>query len=270
MRQTAVAVDECPTWAHRNSGHQWNAFLDATTRWIPFGGAETNPDEFDVINDSVKAPKIFRHTFSFQEDFAPKNIANRDIPPIFRQKNRIDVTSEYVNTSDITIALDNSIELNNDILYLAVFNADQWKIVSWASINDGNATFKQMGNNNIVYLPVFYRDNKIIPAAPPFILTPKEKTPIIPNLSEKEYVSLKYYNKFYDIEWHIGRPKTGWKMELFYWDNQWISCGTQVVKADRVLTFKAPTDGLYLIRSYNFANTWQRIFTIENGEQVWF
>lgn len=58
-----AAIDECPVWAHRNSGHRWNAFLDDTGLWIPFSGAETNPDEFNVINDSVKAPKIFRHTF---------------------------------------------------------------------------------------------------------------------------------------------------------------------------------------------------------------
>ena len=264
-----VAIDECPIWAHRNSGHQWNAFLNKDLKWIPFGGAETNPDEFYTINDSVKAPKIFRHTFSFQNDFAPPLINKVNIPPIFQQENRIDVTHEYVSTSNVEVKLNTTTE-NNKILYLAVFNAEQWKIVSWSIIKNGVAIFKQMGDNNIIYLPVFYKKGEIISADDPFLLTPSEKIILTTNFTKKEQIFLKYYNKLYDIEWHIGKPNIGSKMELFYWNNNWVSCGVQVVEKDRTLKFIAPKNALFLIKSYDFENTWQRIFTLENGEQVWF
>ena len=66
-----IAIDECPVWGHRNSGHRWNAFLSENSDWIPFEGADKNPEEFNCINDSVKAPKILRHTFSSQKSFQP-------------------------------------------------------------------------------------------------------------------------------------------------------------------------------------------------------
>ncbi|MBL4879783.1 MAG: transglutaminase domain-containing protein, partial [Oleispira sp.] len=141
----AVAIDECPVWAHRNSGHQWNSFLDTNNKWIPFGGAEKNPDEFDAINDSVKAPKVFRHTFSVQENFGPPLENYNDIPQLFHNKTRIDVTKEYVDTLDVTIEITDNDLSPNDYLYLAVFNAEEWKIVSWAKLDKGKALFNDMG-----------------------------------------------------------------------------------------------------------------------------
>lgn len=266
----AVAIDECPVWAHRNSGHQWNTFLNSDSKWTPFGGAETNPDEFISINDSVKAPKVFRHTYSFQDNFGPpiENLA--DVPNVFHQKNRIDVTKEYVSTSNVTVNLEDNVIKNNGILYLAVFNAEQWKIVSWAKIENGRAVFNEMGNNNIIYLPVFYEKGVIVPSCEPFLLTPNSKIIINPDLNSKDLITLKNYNKFYDIQWNVGIPKTDWRMELLYWNNEWVSCGINTVKKDNQLHFKIPKDGLYLIKSHDWENTWQRIFTIKDNEQIWY
>lgn len=267
----AVAIDECPVWAHRNSGHQWNAFLDSNGEWVPFGGAETNPDEFQTINDSVKAPKIYRHTYSVQNDFGPPVEDFKNIPAVFHQKNRIDVTADYVGTSDVTIALENNIEGSNGILYLAVFNAEQWRIVSWARIKNGKATFPQMGNNHIIYLPVFYVNGKKIPASSPFLLSPNNKKTINADHESKKDIELKYYNRFYDIKWNIGVPKEAWKMELFYWEDKWVTIGNHMVGNDSLLRYdQVPTEGLYLIKSHDWQNTWQRVFTIKDGRQVWY
>lgn len=267
----AVAIDECPAWAHRNSGHQWNSVLDTNGKWIPFGGAETNPDEFYTINDSVKAPKIFRHTYSLQNDFGPPIEGFKNIPSVFHQRNRIDVTADYLSTSDVTIEIEKNIEDTNDILYLAVFNAEQWRIVSWANIKNGKATFEAMGNNNIIYLPVFYIEGKKIPASSPFLLSPDYKQVILADHESKEDVEFKYYNRFYDIKWNIGTPQNEWQMELFYWDKDWVSLGVYEVGKDSLLRYnEVPTGALYLIKSHDWQNTWQRVFTIENDEQIWF
>lgn len=263
----AVAIDECPVWGHRNSGHQWNAVLNNDGKWVPFGGAETNPDEFDAINDSIRAPKIFRHTYSYKKNFGPDITDKMNIPPIFHSKNRIDVTSEYVSTSKVF--LDNL--KNAGYVYLSVFNSDQWQIVDFAEVKNGMASFKQIGDNNIVYLPVYFTNGKVISASSPFILSKGGKKIGINPGKLKQITELQYYNMFFDIKWNIGIPQEGWKMELFYWDNEWISCGIDTVDKTSMLEYRnVPTEALYLIRSHDWENTWQRIFTIENGEQIWY
>jgi hypothetical protein len=265
-----VTIDECPVWAHRNSGHRWNAALDESGKWIPFSGGETNPDEFQIINDSVKAPKIFRYTFSHQDRFQPPGKNQQNTPAIFRKTNRIDVTNQYTVTSDVNLFL-NSTAPHDSILYLSVFNAEKWRIVSWATVNNRVATFKNMGANHIVYLPVFYYKGEITPATHPFILSPYGMKYIKPNLQRKREIIIMKYNQFYDFRWNIGIPKLGLEFELFFWNNGWESCGTCSVNANRILNFSdVPINGLFLIKSHNWKNTWQRIFTIENGEQKWY
>ena len=61
----------------------------------------------------------------------------------------------------------------------------------------------------------------------------------------------------------------GDKYELMYWhDNCWISLGIQIAKSN-VLKFKnAPTGGLYVLRNLTKGHE-ERIFTYENGQQIW-
>jgi hypothetical protein len=266
-----TAIDECPVWAHRNSGHRWNAFLGEDVKWIPFAGAETNPDEFNVINDSVKAPKVFRHTFSPQKGFQPPINNLNDIPPIFHFANRIDVTNQYVSTSDVEVYPDMNMIGKDSIVYLAVFNAEEWRIVSWAKIENGKAIFRKIGNNNIIYLPVCYENRQTTPVAKPFILTPGSMINIIPDTIHKTKLELKYHNIFFDFKWNIGITSQGRKTELYYWDNKWVLCGNYETGKDHVLRFsEAPQNALFWIKSNEWDNTWQRIFTFENGEQIWF
>jgi hypothetical protein len=266
-----TAIDECPVWAHRNSGHRWNAFLNEDGNWIPFSGAETNPGEFNVINDSVKAPKIFRHTFSAQKDFQPPVKNAEDIPPVFRYPNRIDVTEQYVSTTDVEISHDPEKIGGEKIIYLAVFNDEEWRIVSWAELENGKAVFRKTGNNNIVYLPASYKNGKIIPVASPFILSGNSVINIVPDTSHKTDLELKYHNVFFDLKWNIGITNAGRQTELYYWDNDWILCGECKVGDDHLLRFPAvPQNALFWIKSNEWDNTWQRIFTVKNREQVWF
>jgi hypothetical protein len=56
--------------------------------------------------------------------------------------------------------------------------------------------------------------------------------------------------------------------ELFYWDNKWKSLG--VKKAETYsLTYDSPiSNALYLFRCLDEGKE-ERIFTYENGKQVW-
>ncbi|MCX6225309.1 MAG: hypothetical protein NTV01_11280 [Bacteroidia bacterium] len=265
-----VAIDECPFWAHRNSGHSWNVVLDTLGKWVPFGGAETNPFEFTAINDSVKVPKIYRHLFSKNPLFQPPFKTLTDIPALFRSPNLLDVTDEYVETSSVTIHPGNSSGKGKRILYLAVFNSNEWCIVAWSNIKRGKARFAHLGNHSIVYLPVYYLDGRIIPAAPPFVLTPEKAAPINPDSLNVQNVALPLYNKFYAEDWKTGFPEASWELELLYWNNRWVSVGKTKTDQELLKYRNIPSNELYLLRFTDKANTWQRIFKINNGEQVWY
>ncbi|WP_308765129.1 discoidin domain-containing protein [uncultured Bacteroides sp.] len=58
--------------------------------------------------------------------------------------------------------------------------------------------------------------------------------------------------------------------ELFYWDNKWVSLGKQTGSSDtyRLIYKDVPTNALFLLRNLT-KGTEERIFTYENGKQVW-
>jgi hypothetical protein len=58
--------------------------------------------------------------------------------------------------------------------------------------------------------------------------------------------------------------------QLFYWDNyQWNSLGKQIGTPKQYLEYKnAPLNALFWLRNLTKGNE-ERIFTYENGQQVW-
>ncbi len=58
--------------------------------------------------------------------------------------------------------------------------------------------------------------------------------------------------------------------ELFYWDNKWVSLGRQIGSSETYeLTYdNAPMDALFLLRNLTKGKE-ERIFTYEDGKQVW-
>ncbi len=58
--------------------------------------------------------------------------------------------------------------------------------------------------------------------------------------------------------------------EFFYWDNKWISLGKQYGNSDTYkLEYKdAPANALFLLRNHT-KGVEERIFTYENGKQIW-
>ena len=264
------AIDECPVWAHRNSGHQWNVVRTESGEWIPFNGAEdTVGGVFPTLNDSVKAPKIYRKQFSRNPEFAPP-VGKEQTPMLFMNDCRKDVTSEYQPTVDVTVVP--TVAHEDSVLYLAVFNAEVWKIVSWAELKDGKATFRDMGCNDIVYLPVYYYRHTTLPAGNPFVLHKDgSRTELQADTTRLSRRELTYSNVFFDIQWLKSQSSPGRVLELYYWDGYWKPCDTYTTQAGKPLSFRnVPEGGLYLIKGVDFDNTWQRIFTLDGDVQRWY
>jgi hypothetical protein len=58
--------------------------------------------------------------------------------------------------------------------------------------------------------------------------------------------------------------------EMFYWDNKWVSLGRQTgsIKTQSLTYTNAPNNALFLLRNLTKGRE-ERIFTYENGKQVW-
>ncbi len=56
--------------------------------------------------------------------------------------------------------------------------------------------------------------------------------------------------------------------ELVYWNNGWKSCGIKTAVTDSLIFNNIPRGALYLLHDRSKGNE-ERIFTYENGKQVW-
>lgn len=151
-----AAYDFTPAWADRDNNHAWLVVLNKEGR----GSAKlTN-----------RAAKVYRRTFSTQQAslgaLAPET---EIIPGWLRSKHYIDVTNQYMQTSDVKVNLVTPPLDGTRYAYLCIFNGGRWIPVHWAEINGDSAIFTRLGRD-IAYLPIFSTTKGFIHAAPPFIL----------------------------------------------------------------------------------------------------
>lgn len=62
--------------------------------------------------------------------------------------------------------------------------------------------------------------------------------------------------------------KPGDIYELFYWDNEWISLGTQIADNYKLDYSNVPSNALLLLCNLSRGKE-ERPFTYENGQQIW-
>ncbi len=183
-----VVLEYIPQWGNRSNSHYFNAVQAKQGQFISFLGGDHDPGEYVFLE---KPPKVFRRTYAKIENELLKNITNiNNIPPLLRDPFYIDVSSERIDVKDIKIDLDIEPIENTAYAYLCVFNNRNWIPVYFGRIEKGKAYFKNMGKD-IVYLPVYYFDNKILPASHPFILSKSGKvSPLKPDKSNVETVRI--------------------------------------------------------------------------------
>jgi hypothetical protein len=101
------------------------------------------------------------------------------------------------------------------------------------------------------------------------------------NLLTWYYKGMNYTEHFiYDFEKarHISEIKfssrtddneimKGEEYELFYWNDKWISLGRRIA-SEYYLDYEVPQKALFLLRNHT-KGVEERIFTIENGKQIW-
>lgn len=196
-RGIPATVDFVPQWGNRSLGHVWCVFFPNNQTSIPVELCEPLGTEF-MRRREDRLPKVFRNTYEKNPySLYVQNKERDSLPSVFNTPYILDVTDQYVETSDVDVHLYN-LDYDTRYVYLSVFNDQKWSIVHWARKKGTKARFTKLGRD-IVYLPVYFIQGLTIPAGNAFLLDHKGlKTDIQPDISKKISVTVK--RKFRDTK----------------------------------------------------------------------
>jgi hypothetical protein len=250
LRANAVlcATDYTPAWANRDNNHAWEVVLDGEGK----GSAKLGN----------VAAKVYRKTYAIQpEALGSIREEDEETPRWLRGKNYLDVTRDYVETSDVTVRLEADVPEGQRFAYVCVFNGGEWKAIHWGRIRDGEVTFTRMGRR-IAYLPAYYVDEEIVAAAPPFLLTDAGK--VVRLAPEAGRVAT--------VEAGAVAPKSpltaGTTYELMVWDGAWRT-HAKATAGEGPLTFEEVPAGALCWLVAEESRRLERIFTVEEGLPRW-
>lgn len=205
-----VVMDFVPNWGNSNMTHYWFKVIDPKsdtvtgkltninirrpTQHIMTATSYDDP-EYDDRPENIQirycrtVPKVYRRCVERQANsLAAIKSPNEEVPSQFNDAWIKDVTEKYVETSDVTINLRKN-SSRQKFVYLCVFDNQKWVPIAWSKVNGIVANFKAMGKN-IIYLPAYYKNQGIVPAADPFLLDSKGKVVKIVPSSQGEKVAL--------------------------------------------------------------------------------
>jgi hypothetical protein len=267
-----VTLDFTPSWANKSLGHDWNCLLYKNTS-IVFMGTESNPG-FEKIENSGynfmgatgmkrKRAKIFRR--SFEKIYTAINTSSKkEIPALFQNTHIEDVTNKFIPTSNVIIKPD-TIPASASFAYLCVFNNRKWKPIYWGQITaKKEVKFSDMGRD-VVYLPVTYLNNDVITMFHPFILSKNGEIKIL-LADTNSLITVRIDRKY--PEDYTNKIFPGNNYEVYYWNKEWKSLGIQKADKDYLIYNNIPQNALLYIKNLD-TGLQERIFTIENGKQVW-
>ena len=269
-----VAIDFVPAWGNRNNSHTWNAVIVGGKSYAfeAFWDADRwkykriyNNRNIDHLWGKFRLPKVYRYTYSnhIEGPVSDCKVVKEDIPPLFRNIKKKDVSSEYFETHDVTVQLTVPAPEDARYAYLAVFGYQQWHPVQWGRIgNDGAVTFRGMGKD-IVYLPVYYKHGRTIPAASPFKLESDGTVRVLQDDGIREKVHLRVIKGAPVCDanrLHFNRPggsrwvglKDGKEEELLVWKDS--------------LTLKYSEVPLSMDSAYRYVRMYLRDDTLSMGE----
>jgi len=262
MRASAAlcAADYTPAWADRDNNHAWEVVLDANGE----GHAPL----------AHRAAKIYRKTFAIQRDsLGALKREDEVVPGWLRSTHYRDVTPQYLETSDVTLALEGRPE-GHRFAYLCVFNGGEWTAIHWAQVGeDGRATFTAMGRG-ICYLPAWCgADEKLLPAGPPVLLRADGTVTPLPGTGGDVALTANADGpKKVSPDTHEVTPpsflKEGQIYTLYRWAGKWQEVAKGPATAAPFRFEALPADGLYWLVAEG-SRKLERIFTIENGRQRW-
>ncbi|MDR7211871.1 hypothetical protein [Flavobacterium piscis] len=262
MRSQGIpaAVNVIPYWATATGGHFTNTFFDDKMQTY---NCDYGAKDFE---ESLKREpaKVLRLTYSKQPGTLASFEDKNNIPTaILRQRNYIDVTKDYWETTDVTCPLYPSTNPSN-IVYATTFNGLAWRPFWWGKAENGKTVFTTVCKKTVI-IPQYYRDGKLVPAGAPAVIGDREPLILTPDLTQTREVIIAEADKYLKF-------KMGVTYKLFYWNNGWKLVDTREVKdqVTSMLFSKIPKNALLLFLSSD-SKKLERPFIIDDqGNRTWF
>ena len=271
LRANAIPItsDYTPYWADASNNHAWTAVIDANGHALLPEGSRREPKRYEPWN---RVAKVYRKTFSRQDtNLVFIKPEWEEVPGWLRGKSYVDVTSEYTKVADVHLTLEEAVPESVNFAYLCVFNAGGWRPIHWGRLRGTEVTFKGMGVG-IAYLPAYYVKGEVKPASPPFILENDGSVRPLPGRGEPIRLHLVSTTRRKQLVDTDGVEKAffedGKKYTLYYWDGDWKEVGSQVAEGGPLDFDGVPGGALYWLTEENSYGE-ERIFTYEEGHQVW-
>jgi len=273
MRANALAVtsDYTPHWADSSNNHAWNSILVPGGDIVPFMGCLKDPGDYQLRTRMAKA---YRKTYATNESNLYFQRRNEDekLPGWLRGKSYTDVTTMYTPVADVVVRLPHA-PSQVQFAYLCVFNAGEWKPIHWGEINNGYAVFTDMGTD-ICYLPMCFDDDELVPAGNCLIL---EKSGEVRELTGQDALvttlrlasTTRRADGISTDTVEQAFFESGRQYELFFWNDEWESLGTQEA-GDSFLVFEnAPASALFWLVADESPKD-ERVFTWTGETQLWY
>jgi len=190
MRAVGIPVvhEEIPYFGNSHLGHEFNSIVlkDGSLLDFDVGNKTMGGVIKERYSRGNSIPKIYRKTF---EMVSYSYLIINEIFPYFQNPNLKDVTSEYISTNNIQIEKIEFLK-ENSIIYLCIFNNSKWVPVSISKVSKGQVIFQDMGLG-IVYLPMIYTNERLVPVGEPIILDKNSNTKKISYTSTSQKVEIK-------------------------------------------------------------------------------
>lgn len=162
-----ASIDFTPHWGNRSQSHAWSVVILPDGKATPFymGCAPTDTVHY---YHSYRKPKVFRHRFQLNQQYAEDLSHEKEVPALFNAPKYTDVTDEYYETTDVTRDVPTKYT-DKRIAYICVFDNRNWVPVFYGNVRNNKVTFTSMGRN-IVYMAAFYEHGAIVPFGDPFLV----------------------------------------------------------------------------------------------------
>ncbi|WP_281235323.1 transglutaminase-like domain-containing protein [Flavobacterium gelatinilyticum] len=265
----AVTFDFTPFYGASSKRHFWDTIIDENGKHIPFNGnCFGNPQGLPYAYNATekRLAKVFRKTYSIQQNTLAVLKDSLFIPAGFlREKNLIDVTSEYVPTGKIMYPF--AAENKETIGFINVFNLGKWNTTDWGKRSENNMEYENLGTN-IVYLPSLYNNvSKKMNYAP---------YPVLLDSSKKQQILKPDYSRTfsYNISRDITKKEPGLDFNsfevfenemftLYVWDKGWKKLEESKAERDHIKFSRIPDNGLF-VALCSKSNGYERIFRINS------
>lgn len=273
MRANGIAVtsDYTPYWANTGNNHAWNALINKDGGVTIFMGAEANPGEYSLSN---RYAKVYRKTYARQEHSLTEasGLPADSLPGYINRSFYKDVTAEYGDAYNVRIRLYENPE-NHKVAYICVFNTGKWRPVDWAEIDGAHAKFDDMAGN-VMYLPAYWENDKVVPAAAPFVLDNSGAVHMIID-EETDPVALDLNRTTRRTTEHTtdnirqANLELGTAYILYYWSDKWMPLDTLQAKGQSLKFSGVPRHSLLWLKEKDGREE-ERIFTLDNSGQAVF